>query len=85
MPLKQTHIVNQLYFIYENKIVLSSLVAQWVKDPAFSLLWLCLHLWLRFNPWPGNFCKLPVQPKKKYIYICIYVYIYIHIYILYNT
>ena len=30
-------------------ILWSSLVAQWVKDPASSLLW---H---RFGPWPGNF------------------------------
>ena len=27
----------------------SSLVAQWVKEPVWSLMW---H---RFNPWPRNF------------------------------
>ena len=30
-----------------------------VKDLALSLPW---H---RFDPWPGNFCILQVQPKKK--------------------
>ena len=28
----------------------SSLVAQWVKDSAWSLLWLWLLLWHRFGP-----------------------------------
>ena len=37
----------------------SSLVAQQGKDPVLSLLW---H---RFSPWPGNFCMVWVQPKKK--------------------
>ena len=37
----------------------SSLVAQWVKDPALSLL--CL----RFDPWPGNFCMLKVWTEQK--------------------
>jgi len=32
----------------------SSLVAQWVKDPALSLPWLRSQLWLGFDPWPGN-------------------------------
>ena len=36
----------------------SSLVAQWVKDLALTLLW---H---GFNPWPGNFHMLWAQPKK---------------------
>ena len=35
----------------------SSLVAQWVKDLALSLLW------CQFDPW--NFHRLQVQPKKK--------------------
>lgn len=39
----------------------SSLVAQQVKDPVFSLLWLRSLLWLGFDPWPGNFCTA----KKK--------------------
>ena len=29
-----------------------------VRESALSLLW------LRFNPWPGNFYTLLVQPKK---------------------
>ena len=37
----------------------SSLVAQWVKDLALSLLW----CW--FDPWPRKFCKLRVRQKKK--------------------
>lgn len=35
----------------------SSLVAQQVKDPVLSLLW------LRFDPLPGNFLVLWVWPK----------------------
>ena len=30
-----------------------------VKDSVLSLLW------LRFDPWPGNFHMLKVWPKKK--------------------
>ena len=33
-------------------------VAQWVKYTALSLLW------LRSDPWPGNFHMLQVWPKK---------------------
>ena len=40
------------------------MVAWWVKDPALSLLWFRLLLWLGFYPWPGNFCMLWVQTKK---------------------
>ena len=29
-----------------------------VKESALSLLWLRLPLWLRFDPWPGNFHML---------------------------
>ena len=32
----------------------SSLVTQWVKDLALSLLWLWLLLWHVLDPWPGN-------------------------------
>ena len=42
----------------------SSLVAQWVKEPALSLPWLWLQLWHGFDPWPRNFCMLWIQPKK---------------------
>ena len=37
----------------------SSLVAQWVKEPASSLLG------LGFDPWPGNFHTPWEQPKKR--------------------
>ena len=36
----------------------SSLAAQWLKDPALSLLW------RRFSPWPENFCMLQVLPPN---------------------
>ena len=38
-------------------------MAQWVKDPALSLLWLGSLLCCRFNLWPRNFCMPQVQPK----------------------
>ena len=47
----------------------SSLVAQWVKDPALSLQWLQSRLWLSFEPWPGNF-HMTVQPKRKIRIFC---------------
>ena len=40
-------------------------MAQWVKDPVSSLLWLRLLLWCRFDSWPGIFCMLWVLPKKR--------------------
>ena len=43
------------------------LEAQWVKDPALSLLWLWSLLWHRFDPWPRYFCMLQVGPEKKKI------------------
>ena len=43
----------------------NSLVAQWVKDSASSLLWLESLLWRGFEPWPRNFCILQVRLKKK--------------------
>ena len=36
-------------------------MAQQLKSPA---LWWRLLLWLRFSPWPGNFCMLQGQPNK---------------------
>ena len=33
-------------------------MAQWVKDPGLSLLWLGCH------PWPGNFCMLGGVAEK---------------------
>ena len=47
----------------------SSLVAQQFQDPVLSLLW------LRFDPWPGNFHMLWLRPKREknsfyYVEIC---------------
>ena len=36
-------------------------MAQWVKDPALSLLWFGSLLWYRFHPWLRNFC----MPRAK--------------------
>ena len=36
-----------------------------LKDPALLHLQHTLPLWLRFNPWPGNFCMLQVRTLKK--------------------
>ena len=30
-------------------------MAQWVKDPALSQLWLGSLPWCRFDPWPWDF------------------------------
>ena len=40
-------------------------MAQQVKDPVLSLLWLGSLPWCGFNPWPNNFCMPWVPPKKK--------------------
>ena len=40
-------------------------MAQWVKDPVLPQLWHRLQLWLEFDPWPGNFHMLQMQPLKK--------------------
>ena len=42
----------------------SSPEAQWVKDPALSLLSLWLQLWYGFSPWPGNLC-MPLTQRKQ--------------------
>ena len=43
----------------------SSLVAQWVKDPALSPLWLGSLLWHRFHTWPRNFpCAMGMAKKQ---------------------
>ena len=44
------------------KKVRSSLVAQRVKDPGLSVLWLRSLLWPGFAPWLQNF---RIQKKKK--------------------
>ena len=46
-------------------IIRSSLVAQWVKDPAWSLQQLGLLLWCKFHSWVGNFHIPLVRQKKK--------------------
>ena len=38
---------------------------QWVKDLVLSLQQLRLLLWLRFDPWPGNFLVAAGAAKKK--------------------
>ena len=43
----------------------NSLVAQQVKDPVLSLLWLGSLLWYRFNPWLGTCMLWPKKRKKK--------------------
>ena len=45
-------------------ISMSSLVAQWVKNPALSLHWFELPPWHGFGPWPRNFHMLWAWPKK---------------------
>ena len=41
-------------------------MAQQVKDPALSLLWLRSLLWREFDPWPLNFHVPQVRLKKKF-------------------
>ena len=41
------------------------MVAQQVKDPALSLLWLGSLLWCRVHPWPGNFRVSWGWPKEE--------------------
>ena len=56
--------VRSNFSIFKNESGMSP-VAQWVKDLAWSLLWLGSLLWCRFKPWLGNFHMLWAQPKKK--------------------
>ena len=51
--------------IMYKKFTWSSLVEQWVKDLASSLLCFWSLLLLGFDPWPGNFHMPQAQPKKK--------------------
>ena len=46
----------------ETQVLWNSLAAQQVKDLMLSLQELRSLLWLRIDPWPGNFCMLWVQP-----------------------
>ena len=48
-----------------NVQIRSSMVVQWVEDPALSLQQLGSLLWLGFNSWPrGNFHMPQTRPKK---------------------
>ena len=40
-------------------------VVQWVKNLVLPQLWYRLQLWLKFDPWPGNFHMPWAQPKTK--------------------
>ena len=43
-------------------------MAQWIKDPKLSHLWLWLLLHYGLDPWPGNFhmpWAQPPPPQKK--------------------
>ena len=55
--------------VIDIKILESSLVAQWIKDLAFSLLWLRWLQWCGFDPWPGNFHSQRWGGAKKSIKI----------------
>ena len=54
-----------LFASSEVKNFRSSLVVQWVKDPATSMQQLGLLLWLRFDPWPGTFFMPSCGQKIK--------------------
>ena len=40
-------------------------MAQRVKDPALSLLWLGSLLWDKFDPWPRNFLLPQLRGSLK--------------------
>lgn len=52
----------KLFFWRKESIVSESWLAQWVKDPTLSLLWLRLLLWYGFNRQPCGYSQ------KKNIY-----------------
>ena len=45
-----------------------SLMAQQVKDPALSLLFLVSLVWCGFDPWPGELLHASGTVKKKISY-----------------
>ena len=54
------------FLIFKNRNSRSSLLAQSVKDPAQSLLWLWLQLWLRFDSLPqGTSTCCGCSPNKN--------------------
>ena len=40
-------------------------MAQLVKDLALPQPWCRFQLWGEFDPWPGYFHMMQMQPKKK--------------------
>ena len=54
-----------LFFNLFKSVFWSSLAAQWLKDLAWSLLWLSLLLWHGFDPWPWNFGLLQSWSKRE--------------------
>ena len=58
-------VVQSMEHLNRIKKAWTSLEAQWVEDPALSLLWLWLLLCQGFNPWPGNFCIPWLWVKTK--------------------
>ena len=50
-----------------NKDLEDSLMAQWVEDPALSLLWLRSLLWHEFAPGPGTYTYCGHNQKRKKI------------------
>ena len=60
------------------------LMAQQVKDPTLSLLWLGSQLWCGFDPWPGNILIIHMlrtwpkskkkKKKKKSLFYFFYIY-----------
>ena len=68
--LQETDPVQLSTFTDSRKTILSSPLTQekhliqFCNHPEF-LLWLGSLLWLRFDPWSRNFCRLWAQPKKK--------------------
>ena len=54
-----------IFSVQDNWKIGSSLVAQWVKDPALYLWWFGSQLWCRFDPWPRNFSMPWVWWGKK--------------------
>ena len=62
---KQVNLILVIYLFnltYLKYYFRSSLVAQGIKDPSLSLLW------LRFGPWPRNFHMMWMQPMHIYIF-----------------
>ena len=53
--------MTQLHFVpFKIKCARVPTVVQWVKELVLPQLWCRSQLWLRFDPWPGNFHMLRV-------------------------